>query len=160
LSTSSQESPSLDEPQPFVDDFGISNVDDTRTQQLASIPPSKSGSNFEVNITPEKQKKPSQELLESDSCNESELQSRSKSSKQDIKEDSERFVKLYCMFIGNDLTEIDTRMSNLVNNKNSVYSKSFFRIKNRDLKRELQRRYHYLRVTDSEPCYSNFKEKD
>jgi hypothetical protein len=168
-SKSSQDSPSLDEPQPFVDHFGIFDVDDTPTQQLASIPPSKSHSNSKVNVTPEKRKNPSQELLESDSCNESEpsplynvdfsVRSRSKSHKLDIKEDCERFVKLYCMYIGNDLTEIDFRISNLVNNKNSVCSKSFFRIKNKDLKRELQRRYHYLRVTDSEPRYSNFREK-
>jgi hypothetical protein len=163
-SSSSQDSASLDEPQPLVH-----VLDNMGTQQVASITPTKNGSNRKVNTTPEKVKNPSKELLESDSCNESEpstsfnedfsVRSRSKSSKQDSKQDFERFIKLYCMFVGNDLTEIDDRMSNLIKNKDSICSKSSFRVKNIHLKKELQRRYHYLRVTDSEPRYSNYEEK-
>jgi hypothetical protein len=111
-SSSSQDSASLDEPQPLVH-----VLDNIGTQQVASIRPTKNGSNCKVNTTPKKLKNPSKELLESDLCNESEpstsfnedfsVRSRLKSHKQDSKQDFERFIKLYCMFVGNDLTEID-----------------------------------------------------
>ncbi len=159
-SSSLQDSSSLDEPQPFIDLFGVSELDNNQAEQSAKS---------KIDSIPKKTKRLSQELLESDSCNESEpspsyniefdVRNRSKSHKEDIKEDFDRYIKLYCMFIGRDVTPFKNRMLNLVQNKHSKCSKSSFRIKNSHLKWELQRRYHYLKVTDTEPRYSNFETK-
>jgi hypothetical protein len=168
-SSSSQDSSSfLKEPEPIIDLFESPVVNNKEKQQFSSIP-SSNGTDSTLVSSPTKKKQLSQELLESDSCNESEpsafynvdfsVRKRSKSHKQDITKDNERFVKLYCMYIGNDTSDIDKRIDSLVKNKDCLCSKSFFRIKNSDLKKELQRRYHYLKVAETEPRYSNFELK-
>jgi hypothetical protein len=136
------------------------------SEQFQSIPGENTVKARETVMT-NKKKMYLQALVQSDSCNESEpsssfnnnfsVRNQSKSYKEDIKMDFDRFVKLYCMYIGNNTSTFDERLNNLVQDKKSLMKKSSGKVYNKHLKTELQRRYHYLGVDDREPRYSNFE---
>jgi hypothetical protein len=128
-SSSLQDSSSLEEPQPYVDLFGIAKLDDMTSEQFASIP-CKSGMEPRVIDTPKKKKTYLQVLVESHSCDNSEpsllfnedfsVRNQSKSYKEDIKKEFDHFVKLYCMYIGNNSSNFDERLNKLIEDKSSL----------------------------------------
>jgi hypothetical protein len=164
MSFSSSQDSNRSEPE-FIDLFGRDQLSNMTQEQYASL------NEVPRSLLPIKvnKKKIVQDLSNSDSDDSSsndKLYNKdyacsviAKSKYVDNKTDFERFIKLYCMYVGMKGIKIDDQIDTIIKSKHSLIKRSNVKIELKHLRSELNCRYHYIVTIKRERHHSNHSMK-